>query len=129
MTLKDQRVAHDGLVETVGRYLGVFYDNYGMVGSCDSDWIQNAMNVLVGLFRSYGLVANIAKSRKMICQLSALWAGMSEEALAIKCTVVGYLYQVRLQSWIPCPEFGFKMAAGSMTEHRRRMHGTKPVIY
>ena len=33
MTVKDQRVDHDGLVETVGRCLGVLCSNYGLVGS------------------------------------------------------------------------------------------------
>ena len=67
MKVDDHRVAHDGLGETVGRYLGVFYDEDGMVGSRDSDWLQNVMNVLVGLFRRYGMAANIAKSRTMKC--------------------------------------------------------------
>ena len=33
MTLEEQRVAHDGLLETVGWCLGVFYDENVMVGS------------------------------------------------------------------------------------------------
>ena len=37
MTLEVQRVAHDGLVETLRRCLGVFYTNDGMVGSYDLD--------------------------------------------------------------------------------------------
>ena len=37
MTVEDQRVAHDGLGETVGRCLGVFYSDDGMVRSCDAD--------------------------------------------------------------------------------------------
>ena len=39
MTLEDQRVPHDGLVETVGRFLGFFYSYDGIVGSRNSDWI------------------------------------------------------------------------------------------
>ena len=37
MTVEDQRVDHDGLRETVGRCLGVFYADDGMVGSRESD--------------------------------------------------------------------------------------------
>ena len=77
MTVEDQRVAHDGLVENFGCYLGVLYDNNGMVGSRDSDWLQHDMNVLVGLFRRYGLVANVVKSRTMTCHPGALRAWMS----------------------------------------------------
>ena len=90
MTVEDQRVAHDGLGETIGRCLGVLYANNGMVVSRDPDWLQHAMHVLVGLFRRYGLAANVSKSRTMTCQPDVLRAGMSEESVALKCTGVGY---------------------------------------
>ena len=89
MTVEDQRVAYDGLGETVGRCLGAFYADDGMVGSRDPDWLQHVMNVLFGLFQMYGLAANVVKSRTMTCQLGALRPGMSEEAKALKCTGVG----------------------------------------
>ena len=59
------------------------------------------MKVLVGLFRGYGLVANIAKSRKMTYQPGALREGVSEEAMALKCMGMGDLYLVILLSRIP----------------------------
>ena len=92
MTVEDQRVAHDGLEETVGRCLGFLYADDGMVGSGDSDWLQHAMKVLIGLFRRYGLAANVAKSCTMTCQPGVLRAGMLEEAMPLKCTGVGNLY-------------------------------------
>ena len=85
MTVEDQRVAQDGLGETVGWCVGVFYAENGMVGSREPDWLQHAINVLVGLFRRYGLEANVEKSFKMTCQTGALRAGMSEEAMELKC--------------------------------------------
>ena len=66
---------HDGMGDTVGRCLGVFYAKDGMVVSHHSDWLHHAMNVLVGLFRRYGLASNVAKSRTMIFQPGALRAG------------------------------------------------------
>ena len=102
MTLEDQRVAHDGLGETVGQCLELFYADDGMVGSRDSDWLQNAMNALVGLFRRYVLAANVTKSHTMTCQTGALRAGMSEESMALKCTGAADSYQMRLQRRIPC---------------------------
>ena len=59
-----------------------------MVGSHDPYWLQHAMNVRVGLFRRYGLAANVSKSLTMICQPGALRAGMSEEVMALECTGV-----------------------------------------
>ena len=54
------------------------------------------MNVLVGLFRRYGLAANVAKSHTMTCQTGALRVGMLEEAMALNCTRVGDLSRVIL---------------------------------
>ena len=65
MTVEDQRVAHDRLVETVGRCLGVYYADYGMVASREPDYLQKFMNFRIGLFQKYGLAANVAKSRTM----------------------------------------------------------------
>ena len=85
-----------GLGNTVGQCLGVLFADNGMVGSCYFEWLKHAMNIPVGLFRSYGLEANVAKSRTMICQPSALQAEMPEEFMAPKCTGVVDSYQVRL---------------------------------
>ena len=70
--------------ETIRQFLGVFYDNDGIVSSRDSYWLHHMINDLVGLFRRYGLEANGAKSRTMTRQPSALQAGMSEEAIDLK---------------------------------------------
>ena len=67
-----------------------------MVGSRDPDWLQYATDILIGLFRRYGLAANVDKSHMMTCKPRALRAGMSYEAMALKCTVVGDSYRVRL---------------------------------
>ena len=92
LTVEDQRVAHDGLVETVERSLGVFCADDGMVGSHGLDWLQHTMKILVGLFRRYGLASNVAKSRTMTCQPGALRAGMLEDSMALKSTGVGDSY-------------------------------------
>ena len=118
-------MAHEGLGETSGRCVGVFYADDGMVVSQDPYWLQHLMNVLVGLFRKYGLAANVANSCTMTFQPGLLRSGMSEEVKALKCTGVRDSYRVRLRRSIPCPECGFEITAGSMTAHRRRMHGTE----
>ena len=76
-----------------------------MVGSHNPDWLLHTMNILFGLFRRYGLASNIAKSRTITCQPGALWEGMSEEVMALKCTGVGYSYRMILGRRIPCLEF------------------------
>ena len=118
----------DGLEETVGRCVGVFYADNDMIGSRDLEWQKHTMNVLVELFRMYSLAANIAKSQEMTCQPGALWAVILEEAMALKCTGVGDSYQVIIQRRIPCLEYEVELKAGYMTAHHRCMHRTEPKI-
>ena len=63
MTVEDHRMAHNGMGKAVGRFLGVFYADDVMVVSRDSEWVHHSMNVLLGLFRQYGLADNVTKSR------------------------------------------------------------------
>ena len=100
MIVKDQAVAQEGLGLNVGRFLRVLYADEGMIGAQDSEYIQNALNVLIGLFWRYGIVANIAKYRTITCQPRTLQSGMSEEAVNRRCTGVGasYCEQLRIRT-------------------------------
>ena len=102
ITVEYQRVSHDGQGDTFGQFLGVLYANNGMVGSHESYWIQQTMNVLISLFRRYGLASNVTKSRTMTCQPGALQASMPEEAMVMKYTGVGDSYQVIIRRRVPC---------------------------
>ena len=88
MTVEDQRVAHDVFGASVRRCLVVLYADDSMVGSRYPDWLQQLMNVLVGLFLRYSLTGNVAKSSLMTFQPGALRLGMSVDSKALKCTGV-----------------------------------------
>ena len=79
MTVEDELVAHDGLGLMMGQCIGMFYANDGLVWSREQKWLRGYLNMPIGLFRRYGLVANIAKSKSMTCQTVEIWYGMSEE--------------------------------------------------
>ena len=96
ITVKDQAVSQEGLSLNVGICLVVFYDDDGMIGAQDSEWIQNALSVFIGLFRQYRLVADFAKYWTMTYQPIALWSGMSEEVVGQRCTGVGASYHEKL---------------------------------
>ena len=81
-----------GLLETAGQCVVVFYEDDGVVGLCDPDWLQHVINVLVGLFRRYGMAANVEKLCRMTCEPVALQAGILEQAMVLNCTGVGDLY-------------------------------------
>ena len=81
MNVEDQKVVQEGLGINVGRCLGVFYAEDVIVRTQEPEWLQNALNVIIGLFHWYGLIVNAAKLRTMTCQPRALWLGVSEEAV------------------------------------------------
>ena len=60
--------------------LGVFYEDYCLLGSRVLEWIQGALNFLVGLFWRIVLVFNVYKLKTMMCQTGAIISGMSEES-------------------------------------------------
>ena len=79
-------VAHDGLGLAVGRCLGLFNAIGSMVGLQDPEWIQGTLNVLIGFFRRYGLVANVTKSNAITFQIEEIRSGMPEVGVGRRCT-------------------------------------------
>ena len=63
--MEDQLVTQEGLVILVGRCIKLFYTDNGVMVSRDLEWIQGALNVIIGLFRRCALVTNVAKSKTM----------------------------------------------------------------
>ena len=68
MMVGDRLVAHDRLRIAVRRCMGMLYADDSLVGSRDLDWLQGYLNVIIGLFRHYKLVANVANSKAMMYQ-------------------------------------------------------------
>ena len=50
LMVEDQLIAQEGLVLVVGRFLELFHNKNGMVGSQDPEWLQGSLNLLTGLF-------------------------------------------------------------------------------
>ena len=58
LTVEDNSAMHDGLGMVVGSFMGVFYSDDSMIISRDPEWLQAAINVIIGLFRRIILMAN-----------------------------------------------------------------------
>ena len=56
----------DGFGPTVEQRLSCFYVDDGVLGSRDHEWLQGAINVLVGLFRRCGLQTDVVKSKGLV---------------------------------------------------------------
>ena len=67
MTVEDDEIILDGMVHAVGRSMGVFYADDGLIESRDSKWIQGSLNLLIGLFQWIGLMKNKLPSLKGWC--------------------------------------------------------------
>ena len=78
LTVEYQLVAQEVLGLAAGRCLEIFYSENSVVISHDSDWVHGALNVLIGLFRRYGLVSNFTKYKAMACHPVTLRSGMTE---------------------------------------------------
>ena len=72
----------DGLGIAIGMIIGVFYADDVIMGSQDPEWIQGAINELIGIFHRVRLMANIEKSKTMTCHLGKIRTGISEEAFS-----------------------------------------------
>ena len=96
MTVEDDAVIHDGLVHVVGWSIGVLYSDDGPIGLWDPEWLQEAPNVLIDMFRYIGLMSNVAKSKIMTCQPETIRSGMSEEAVGRIITEKIATYRERL---------------------------------
>ena len=60
-----------------GHSLGVFYAYDGLLGYQDLEWLQGALNALIGLFRRIGLADNFSRSNTMTFHPVAIRSGMS----------------------------------------------------
>jgi hypothetical protein len=48
-------------------WLALFYADDGLAAARDPEWLQEAMNVLIGLFEQVGLQTNVTKTKAMTC--------------------------------------------------------------
>ena len=92
------------------------------------EWIQVALNMIISLFRRYGLVANVSKSNSITCHPGEIQSGMLEELVGRQCMVRGDTCREILRRRIPFPECGVDLTGLSMTVHQQHIHGTEPDI-
>ena len=81
LTVKDELVAQEGLGLVVGRCLGIFYIDEGIMSLRDPEWIQCTLNILISLFHLYRLVLNVTKTKSITCYPGTHWSRISEEGM------------------------------------------------
>ena len=89
LTEEVKYATNDGLGMAVGRSMGIFYADDSLIGSQDPEWLQGAINVLIGILHRVSLMPNIVNSNTMTCQPVDICTGMSEENFSQRSTGEG----------------------------------------
>ena len=101
MMINKAFITHGGMVLAVVWFVVMFYADDGLVVLQESEWLQRALNMLICLFRRYGLVANVTKSKAMMCHPGEIQSGMSDEVVGRRSMGREAAYKERLKRWIP----------------------------
>ena len=99
--------------------MGFFYAYDDLLGSREPEWLQGALNFLIGLFQMIGLAANIAKSKTILCQPEEIRLGIPEEALGRRSIGKVATYRERPRRKIQRPDCIVEMTEGSITANRQ----------
>ncbi len=64
--------AEGNLAKRIEGLFAVFYVNDGYIASCNAEFLQEALDILVKTFKRIGLTANTKKTQAMICTLGKI---------------------------------------------------------
>ena len=87
-----------GKLGNEGRHqAALFYADDGMVASSDPQWLQGALNTLVGLFDRVGMQTNVGKTVGIVCHPCQAAGNLSKVAYGRRVTGEGPTYRERLK--------------------------------
>ena len=119
-------LVHDGMGDNVAERLALFYADDGYISAVDQAWLQQATDILVGLFRRAGLQANASKTKAMTTFPSRVRIGLSNRAYERRTTGQGDTFRAHQRRRVTCPDCLQDLSAASLTNHMRRAHGREP---
>jgi len=102
--------------------LVAFYADDGVIAARNHQWLQNALNVLVTLFRKVGLETNVDKTKIMICHPIFIRTHLSDEADKRRLTGEGLSFRERKQQCVQCQWCIKNFAASYIDSHRATAH-------
>jgi Reverse transcriptase (RNA-dependent DNA polymerase) len=108
---------------TVKDILILFYADDGMIAARDPAWLQEALEVLVALFRRAGLDVNVNKTKIMICHPGFIKTHFSDATYKRRLTGEGPSPQQLKKVVVECPNCKKKMNKASLASHMERAHG------
>ena len=93
ITVEDDAVIHYGMGHAVGRIMGVFYVEDGLVRFQCLERIQGGIHVLISLFCWIGMMSNVSNSKAMTFHLGTICSVMSEKLVVQRRTGRGGTFQ------------------------------------
>jgi len=122
LVVNDNGIVTDGFGPTVGERMALFYADDGLLSSTDHQWLQQALDVLIGLFRRMGLQTNAAKTKTMTTFPHYVTTRMTDRAYNRRMTNAGDTHRQRQRQRVTCPNCDLDLARGSLRQHRLRAH-------
>ena len=102
----------------------LFYADNGILALTSPDHLQEALDVLTGLFVMVGIQTNVKKMVGMVCQPCYMFVGKSEVAYTRRITGLGTYFREFKQERVHCPECEVDPEVGFMEAHRQAQNGT-----
>lgn len=123
LVVDDSSAASVGLGETAAEKLALFCADDGLLSAVDPDWLQPALDILIGLFRRIGLATNTSKTKLMTCHPATIQTTVSNLAYERRMTGRGESFRERQRRRVECPVCDKPMNSGSLKTHLQRIHG------
>ncbi len=108
-------------------FFAIFYVNDAYLASCDPDFLQRALDIIVSLFAGIGLKTNVQKMQTMICNPGRICIQLPEDSYALMrggMTLAG-----EWESWmVVCHQCNASVQASSLHEHLAEQHNIYQVV-
>ena len=115
------KAAKSGYDDHVQNFLDLFYVDDSYITSQNKEQLQEALDIIIGLFESAGLVTNVTKTKAMTCIPGKIRTSLSDNVYA------GKLAGLSKKEWdkrvVVCNECGKTMKASSLTNHLEGVYG------
>jgi hypothetical protein len=108
-------------------FFAIFYVDDAYLASRDPDFLQRALNVIVGLFARVGLETNAQKTQAMICTPRRIRIQLPEDSYAWMRG--GMTSAGEWESWmVVCPQCNALVKASSLRRHVAEQHDTYQAV-
>jgi hypothetical protein len=124
---KENALEPDEIDQLMATFFAIFYVDEAYLASRDPDFLQRALDVIVGLFDRVGLETNIQKMQAMICTPGRICTQLPEDSYAWMhggMTLAG-----EWESWmVVCCQCDTLVQASSLRRHLAEQHDTYQVV-